>query len=215
MGRKAGVTAEQTRAALLRAAARVFALKGYDGASIADITSEAGLSSGSIYAHYEGKAELFVDVVREHAQAEFASLIGIDRSAELPDVASMGLGVADFVERVGTSYGDGGPRDSSLLIEAIVAAKRHPEVAALVTSWLGENERFLDAALGEAQRAGIISADIGVAEVGRFLTMVALGARLTSALGMPKVDPQEWSRLIEHLVGAVRGASRSEGEHQG
>jgi AcrR family transcriptional regulator len=52
MGRKAGVTVEQTRTDLLAAAARVFARKGYDGASIADICAEAGLSTGPVYAHY-------------------------------------------------------------------------------------------------------------------------------------------------------------------
>ena len=37
MGRRAGVTAEQTRDQLVRAAAKVFARSGYEGATIADI----------------------------------------------------------------------------------------------------------------------------------------------------------------------------------
>ena len=76
MGRKAGVTAEETRSELLKAAARVFALKGYDGASISDIKAEANLSAGASYTHYAGKAELFVAVVREHGEAEFRNLVG-------------------------------------------------------------------------------------------------------------------------------------------
>ena len=67
MGRIAGVTAEETRERLLETAAAVFARLGYEKASIAEISSEAGLSSGAIYAHYSSKAELFVATLRTHA----------------------------------------------------------------------------------------------------------------------------------------------------
>ena len=46
MGRRAGVTAEQTRSTLLSAAADIFAAKGYDGASSSDICTAASLTSG-------------------------------------------------------------------------------------------------------------------------------------------------------------------------
>ena len=79
MGRKTGVTPAQTRAELVEAAARVFGLKGYDGASIADITDEAGLSLGSVYTHFQSKAELFVAVVREYGRQDYLDLIGLER----------------------------------------------------------------------------------------------------------------------------------------
>src|SRR5690242_6292595 len=67
MGRIAGVTAEETKQRLLATAADVFARLGYERASIAQIASDAGLSTGAIYAHYAGKAELFVATLRAHA----------------------------------------------------------------------------------------------------------------------------------------------------
>lgn len=204
MGRKAGVSAEQTRSELLAAAARVFALKGYDGASIADITSEAALSSGSIYAHYGGKAELFVAAVQEHAQAELADLIGLASVSDLNELSDLGSGVVDFVERAGTSFVRT-PGDSALLIEAVVAARRHPDVAELVASWLGKSESLFDFALRQAQASEVVDPSISAAAVGRFVSMLALGARLTSALNLPPIDEDEWSDLIARLVDTLRG----------
>src|SRR5690349_2772365 len=50
MGRIAGVTAAETRERLLRAAADVFAERGYDGTRVAAIAAAAGVSNGELFA---------------------------------------------------------------------------------------------------------------------------------------------------------------------
>lgn len=204
MGRKAGVSAEQTRGELLGAAARVFALKGYDGASIADITTEAGLSSGAIYAHYGSKAELFVAVVREHARGEFTDLLGVDPGTERAEAVQQVPDIAEFLSLVGSSLDRRWPQGSALMMEAMVAAKRHPEVAELVSSWLLEGESDLARALRHAQAGGSVDGDVGPEAFGRFVTMVALGSRMASALGLPEVDHDDWASLIRRLVDSAR-----------
>jgi AcrR family transcriptional regulator len=47
------------REAILAAAQDVFAEKGFDGATIADIAKAAGVASGTVYLYYESKIELF------------------------------------------------------------------------------------------------------------------------------------------------------------
>lgn len=198
MGRKQGVTAEQTRAELLEAAARVFALKGYDGASIADITAEANLSSGAIYAHYKGKAELFVAVVREHGEAEFRDLVGgAGGEAAAADVV-------EAVTRIGSTYARTTPSDGRLLIEAVVAAQRHPEIADMIRSWLLEGEDLMRGELEAAQEGGLLMADFSADAAGRFLTMVGLGARLSGALGLPAVDQERWAHFIDLVAAGFR-----------
>jgi len=49
MGRIAGVTGAETRARLLRAAADVFAERGYDGTRVTEISAAAGVSNGAMY----------------------------------------------------------------------------------------------------------------------------------------------------------------------
>jgi AcrR family transcriptional regulator len=53
---------EARRTQILEAATRVFARKGFDGATIADIARAARLSEGSIYNYFRSKEELLVHI---------------------------------------------------------------------------------------------------------------------------------------------------------
>ncbi|MEU6484879.1 TetR/AcrR family transcriptional regulator [Streptomyces sp. NPDC046887] len=64
--------AADTRAALLAAAERVFAAKGYLNTKITDITAEAGRSAGSFYNHFTGKEQLLEALLGEVAAASDA-----------------------------------------------------------------------------------------------------------------------------------------------
>lgn len=52
--------ADATRQALLEAAQEVFANRGYNDAGIAEIVERSGISVGSLYHHYGGKAGLYL-----------------------------------------------------------------------------------------------------------------------------------------------------------
>ena len=49
---------------LLSAAEELFAERSYRQAAVADICARAGIATGSFYAHYRSKAEIFAAVVR-------------------------------------------------------------------------------------------------------------------------------------------------------
>ena len=78
MGRIAGVTAAETRARLLRAAADAFAERGYDGTRVADIAAAAGVSSGAMYAHFSSKADLLAGALRTHGRRLLADLFAAE-----------------------------------------------------------------------------------------------------------------------------------------
>src|SRR5918912_719080 len=65
------------RSDLTRAAARLFAEKGYHGTSTADLAEALGVQKGSLYAHIESKADLLWEVSREGAAAFHAALDGV------------------------------------------------------------------------------------------------------------------------------------------
>src|SRR5260370_33798001 len=75
MGRIAGVTAAETRERLLRAAADVFAERGYDGTRVADIAAAAGASNGALYAHVSSKGDLVGDALGTHGRRLSADLV--------------------------------------------------------------------------------------------------------------------------------------------
>src|ERR1700719_1747631 len=60
-----------TRERLLAAARRVFASGGFHGASVEEIASEAGFSTGALYSNFDGKEDLFL-VLMEREIAEHA-----------------------------------------------------------------------------------------------------------------------------------------------
>ncbi len=58
--------AAATYEALLRAAAKVFAEQGYEGAQTPDIAAAAGVSTGAFYRYFTDKKQVFLEVLLEH-----------------------------------------------------------------------------------------------------------------------------------------------------
>jgi TetR/AcrR family fatty acid metabolism transcriptional regulator len=56
---------EQRKGQILAAAAKVFARKGYERATIADIAKEAKIAEGSIYNYFKNKADLLVSIPQQ------------------------------------------------------------------------------------------------------------------------------------------------------
>jgi AcrR family transcriptional regulator len=56
---------QRTRDDLIDAATRLFATRGFGGASIDEIAADAGYTSGAIYANFAGKEDLFLSAFEE------------------------------------------------------------------------------------------------------------------------------------------------------
>jgi AcrR family transcriptional regulator len=194
VGRIAGVTPEETRHRLLQAAVRVFAERGYEGARIADIAREAGLSSGAIYAHYGSKAELLLDAIRSHGADELNQLLEGNELLSIPDV----------LLALGTTLESRTQAQGSLLAEAIVAARRDPEVAAVLADHIGQREAFFAGLVRHAQRRGDIDVDVSPDATARLCFMIALGSLVLRALDLPRTDPADWSALLNRIVDSFR-----------
>lgn len=54
---------QQTRAKVLDAARRLFSEAGYEGATIRDIASAAGMSTGAVFANFTDKSDLFREIM--------------------------------------------------------------------------------------------------------------------------------------------------------
>ncbi len=200
MGRIAGMTAEETRSRLIEAASRLFAQRGYDGVRIAEIAREAGLSSGAIYAHYSSKAELLLASLQARTEGEIAGLVRSEMRADL----------LSTVVALGSNLDVPDPRDSGLLIEAMVASRRDTELRSLLAEGMKGRELFLVDLIGASQRDGDIDGNVPAEVAARFLLMVKLGAKLIGLLQLPSLDEDHWRTFVEQLVGAVRAATPGE-----
>ncbi|MBT2649386.1 TetR/AcrR family transcriptional regulator [Bacillus sp. ISL-34] len=55
------------------AALKYFTIHGYEGASLSQIAEEVGMKKQSIYAHFKGKDDLFLQVLRDAKETELSS----------------------------------------------------------------------------------------------------------------------------------------------
>jgi AcrR family transcriptional regulator len=64
----------RTREKILAAAKALFTERGYEGATIRDIASGAGMSTGAVFASFTDKSDLFAEIVRTEQTALFDAL---------------------------------------------------------------------------------------------------------------------------------------------
>jgi AcrR family transcriptional regulator len=64
----------RTREKILAAAKALFTERGYEGATIRDIASNAGMSTGAVFASFTDKSDLFAEIVRAEQVALFEAL---------------------------------------------------------------------------------------------------------------------------------------------
>jgi AcrR family transcriptional regulator len=195
MGRVAGLTAADTRARVLDAAAAVFAEQGFEGARVAAIARRAGLSVGAIYNHWDSKAELLAAVAERHSADELTSLL----------TGAEDAGVLDIVAALGQRL-DERPPVAPLLAEVILASRRDPEAARVLVREVQEQEALLADLLRFGQAAGEVVADVDPKVVARYCLMLGLGSLLVRAMELPSTDTGEWGAFIDRLVDGFRAA---------
>jgi len=179
---------DEIRERLLDAALRVFARQGYAGTKINDIVREAGLSTGAVYGRFRSKEDLLREaVVTRSGRTVHAGDETWPRVAELI--------------KHGAALTDEPLSDAEAVrLEAFVAARREPEVAAAVVE---AQERWRDAVQPLVERAvadGTVAADVDPEAVLFLVRTVGLGLLLQRAAGMPTPSAAAWDDLIGRIV---------------
>jgi TetR/AcrR family transcriptional repressor of mexJK operon len=86
---------EDRRQKILDAAQKVFAAKGFDGASIKDLAKAAKISPGLLYWYFKDKSDLFASLVSERIRTAFGLL---------PENVSFDLSPEEFLPQFGRFY---------------------------------------------------------------------------------------------------------------
>jgi len=106
----------RTRDELLDAATRVFAEKGFHGASVDDVAASAGYTTGAVYSNFAGKEDLFLSAF-EHQ---------IARHAREVDEAVADRGTQGAADQW-MAFLDGAPEMFLLFVEYWAWAVRNPQ----------------------------------------------------------------------------------------
>jgi TetR/AcrR family transcriptional repressor of nem operon len=192
MGRTPGATAAGTSERLLRAAADVFARRGYDGARVADIAQQAGLSNGALYAYFGSKAELLVGALRAHGRQLLSDLVRADPSRS----------VTELLLETGRSLRRRRDPDGYLLVEGLVAARRDAEVAGAVGGYVGERAEWLAGLVRQAQDRGELDPQVPPDAMAHFCLALAVGTALLPP-DLLDVDERTWAAFLGRLVRAL------------
>ena len=198
MGRIAGVAAAETRERLLRAAADVFAERGYDGTRVADIAAAAGVSNGAMYAHFARRPTCW--------STRCARTGGNCWPTSSPRIPTGPI--TDVLLWIGRRLPR--PRNPAgyLIVEALVAARRDEDVAGPMRDYVGERADWLADLMRVAQADGEIDPALSPNALAHFCLLLALGSALVSS-DLHKVDEEEWAALLARVVTGLAAARPS------
>lgn len=190
-----------TRARLIEAAARVFARRGYQAASVEEIAEEAGYSHGAVYSNFDGKADLFLAVFEDYMAERVRELA--ETQAALPEDAPLearARALADqWMDRLARD------RESMTLhMEFIAHADRDPELAKRFgTRSLAMREAVARYIAHYRQEAGLELA-MPVDDLALILRALGIGLAIESLVSPDTVRNDLYGDFVELLVSLQR-----------
>lgn len=196
-----------TRTALLNAARRLFARRGYDGASIRAITRDAHANLGAVTYHFGSKHGLY-HAVLEEVLSPLGARIEAAAGREGTALARVDAGIRALFEHL-----EENPDMPQLMLQEIAAGKTPPPpVARTLAAISGRLAALMREGQGEGEiRPGdplLLALSVVYQPV--HLTLVQRIGR--HVLGLDQSDPATRSRVVEHAVAFARaglGAPRS------
>lgn len=134
------------REAVLDAAVRVFWEKGYEGASLDDLTKAMGINRPSLYATFGNKHGLFLEAIDRYVEVQ-----GSAQAAPLRDEADIKKSVAGYYrEIIRTVSSADGPCGCLIASVACEVAERDPAIKEKIAANLARSQNFLDSRLRDS-----------------------------------------------------------------
>jgi len=139
----------ETRERLLRSAAKVFARRGFQAASVEEIASNAGFTKGAVYANFDGKEDLFLAMLDERFAERRAAMERTAASDAAPE-EQVRAGGGDFAH-----YLTADPEWQRLFFEMAAHATRDPRFRrALVARYRGLRDVIAEVYAHRAEELG-------------------------------------------------------------
>jgi AcrR family transcriptional regulator len=175
---------EARKAQILDGARRAFAAHGYDGATVARLEEETGLSRGAIFNYYDDKLAIFQALAAEDSRRwlagfEETGIDGILRRVAGEDQAWARVYI-DVVRRVATD-----PDFRRRMEEA----EPEPE------------QRAAGQHVGELQRAGVLRDDVDRKSIGALVNLLAYGLMMFHVAG-EEANIDEILKLVHEGIDA-------------
>lgn len=171
------MSTDSTKDALLAAAKKVFALKGYEGATVKEVAEEAGANISLVSYHFQGKEGLLRACLEEFGEKKFTAVDKILRPAE--SVEDFRVRLTLFVEQ----FYDGTLEDPE--VHAILfrdcATMNNPIIQSVFHGTFSKIFELVIAFFEQGKTKNIVTADFD----SRMVAMLFLG----SMIHCSRMDP--------------------------
>jgi AcrR family transcriptional regulator len=197
-----------TRERLLQAARSVFASSGFHGASVEEIASAAGYSTGALYSNFDGKEDLFL-VLMEREIEEHAREISraVARRSSVAERAAGGARAwMTMIERE--------PELLLLFMEFWAYGVRDPGVRPKVAARFAHVRRLLTSLIADGARDFELELAIPAEQLAVAIDALADGIARQKLADPDAVPDDLMGRVLSLLLGAVSRPART-GTHSG
>ena len=167
----------------LDAAMRVFWEKGYEGASLADITEAMGINRPSLYAAFGDKESLFIKAMARYAEGPpgYLSAALATPTARLVVEAL----VNGAVELLGNSAN---PRGCLSVNGALAAGHEAERIKSALVEWRKRGEAEIRKRLKRAQSEGDLPANLDAGDITRYIATILNGLGVQASNGASKAQ---------------------------
>ncbi|WP_043263072.1 TetR/AcrR family transcriptional regulator [Streptomyces sp. CT34] len=180
---------------IVNAAAELFAAKGFERTTTAEICKAAGMSAGNLFHYFPNKRAIFHAVFEddEHDGATTkAERLAAARAADDPWTALL-----DTVDLLAAPALE--PLTPALVVEAMIRACRDPELAALLSRDDEEERSTLATLLRKTAAAGLTDPALAPDDTAAWV-LALISALYTSAATDPAFDPSAQLPMLRLML---------------
>ena len=188
MGRPLGFAENEA----LEAAIRVFWQKGYEGATLADLTEAMGINRSSMYATFGDKQALFRLAIARYAEGPAAyTREALKQPTARAVVEALLRGALELLTDPSHPRG-------CLSVQGALACGSHAEpMKQVMIEWRRQGESEIQKRLQRARREGDLAKDLDPGDLARYISTVLTGLAVQAANGSSKA---EMTRLINMVL---------------
>jgi AcrR family transcriptional regulator len=191
----------RTRTQLVQAAARVYARRGFDGATLDEVAEEAGFTKGAVYDHFGSKENLLVALLDEHLAQQIAEQVALFDPAK--DTAERPRAGA---ERWMTDLKQD-PDAFRLFVELWTHAQRDERLRRRLVSGIGAlRATFRGFAAERSVNGGVTPTAEAAEQIANIMLALATGIGMIELVDPDSVHPRLFGAVLSLLIGTLESS---------
>jgi AcrR family transcriptional regulator len=186
-----------TRAELIQAAARVYARRGFQAATIEEIAEQAGYSHGAVYSNFAGKEDLFLAVFEDYMT---------QRIQEVTQATQLEGSFAERARAAADQWMDrfNEDRDTFLLhLEFMIHAARNPKLSKQLGQRMAALRLEIERRLAEREATSDTRLPMPAPDLALILRALGIGLAV-EALNQPgQINPRLYGDFVALIAGQL------------